>query len=511
MKTNHQVRLLMSFLQNGLPLQTAAAKAGMTEPTARKYRDGGKLPEDLGRQRVWRTRLDPFVEVWPEVEELLKLDAGLQAKTIFEELERRYPGRFPQGQLRTLQRRIRDWHALEGPGKEVFFPQIHQPGRLCQSDFTDMSSLEIMIGGEAFRHLCYHFVLTYSNWEYVTLAYSESFEALSEGFQSALWELGAVPAEHRTDNLSAATHELRESRGRGFTERYLELVGHYDIEPSRNNPGQGNENGDVESSHHHFKQAVDQRLRLRGNRDFAGVSYYLEFLRQMTRKRNSSRQSLLQEELAAMKKLPQRRLDAFRSQFVTVTKWSTIRISGNVYSVPSRLIGERLEAQIHAEQIELLYKGRVVERLERLRGNDRQRIDYRHIIESLLKKPGAFARYIYREALFPGVEFRRCYDAIVEGGGRAPELEYARILHLAARTMESKVTAAILDLLGRGQVPSYDAVRALVEPPETLVCPELEAAVPDLAAYDELIASQEELQEVKEEQVVQRLEEEVPA
>jgi hypothetical protein len=199
-----------------------------------------------------------------------------------------------------------------------------------------------------------------------------------------------------------------------------------------------------------------------------------------------------------MRKLPPRRLDAFRIQFVTVTKWSTIRISGNVYSVPSRLIGERLEAQIHAEQIELLYKGRIVERLVRLRGNHRQRIDYRHVSESLLKKPGAFARYLYREALFPAVEFRRCYDAIVEGSVRAPDLEYARILHLATSTMESKVSAAIQDLLGRGQVPRYELVRALVEPSDLTACPELELVVPDLAVYDDLIGPQEEVLDLQE-------------
>ncbi len=498
MKNNREVKLLMSFLQKGLSIQASAAKAGMSEPTARKYRDGGKLPEDLRRQRVWRTRPDPFVEVWSEVEELLRRDAGLQAKTIFEELDRRYPGRFPQGQLRTLQRRIRDWRALEGPEKEVFFPQVHQPGRLCQSDFTDMSSLGITIGGEPFPHLCYHFVLTYSNWEYVALAYSESFEALSEGFQGALWELGAVPVEHRTDNLSAATHELRESRGRGFTERYLELVRHYGIVPSKNTPGRGNENGDVESSHHHFKTAIDQRLRLCGSRDFPAVPLYLQFLRQAVFKRNSCRQGRLQEELAVMKKLPPRRLDAFREEFVTVTKWSTIRISGNTYSVPSRLIGETLEAQIHAEKIELLYKGRIVETLPRLRGNDRHQIDYRHIIDSLLKKPGAFARYLYQDALFPSVVFRKCYDRLVEGSMRAPALEYARILHLAARTMESKVSDAIQDLLGHGQVPSYELVRALVEPQEPTSYPEPEVVVPDLTSYDALIGHTDEVVESEE-------------
>lgn len=479
----------MSFLQAGLPLSTSAAKAGMSEPTARKYRDQGKLPVELRRQRGWRTRPDAFVEVWPEVEELLRRDSGLQSKTIFEELTRRYPGRFSKGHLRTLQRRVRDWRAVEGPGKEVFFPQAHRPGERCQSDFTEMTSLEVTIGGEPFSHLCYHYVLTYSNWEFAALAYSESFEALSQGLQDALWELGGVPRDHRTDNLSAATHELKASRGRGFTERYLELIGHYGMKPSRNNPGCANENGDVESSHHHFKTAIDQRLRLRGSRDFASVESYLEFVRQAVRKRNSQRHERLEEELRVMRKLPVRRLDAFREQLVTVTRWSTIRLGGRAYSVPSRLIGERIEARVHAEEIEVLYKGQVVERLVRLRGRSQERIDYRHVVESLLRKPGAFAQYIYREALFPSVEFRRCYDVLLERAKVPADLEYLRILHLAARTMESRVRDAIEDLLGRGELPLYEALRKQVEPPELGVLPRIEILEPDLGSYDELIGS----------------------
>jgi hypothetical protein len=200
MTTDQQVRLLMSLLKEGKPLSTAAAKAGMSEPTARKYRNLKKLPSELRSPRTWRTREDPFAEVWPEVERMLEIDGGLEAKTVFEELERRYPGRFQPGQLRTLQRRFHRWRALHGPAKEVFFPQIREPGVQCQSDFTDMTALYITIAGEPFAHLCYHFVLPYSNWEWVTIAYSETFEALVEGLQVSLWELGAVPQEHRTDN-----------------------------------------------------------------------------------------------------------------------------------------------------------------------------------------------------------------------------------------------------------------------------------------------------------------------
>ena len=181
MTTDQQVRLLMTLINKGLALGTAAAKAGMSEGTARKFRRSGKLPSELRVAHTWRTRPDPFEEVWPEVVELLEQDEGLQAKTVFDELVRRYPSRFQAGQLRTLQRRFRDWRALRGEAREVYFAQAHLPGEQSQSDFTDMRSLGVTIAGVSFEHLVYHFVLTYSNWESVSLCYTETFEALSEG------------------------------------------------------------------------------------------------------------------------------------------------------------------------------------------------------------------------------------------------------------------------------------------------------------------------------------------
>jgi len=204
MVTNRQVRRLMEMLGKGKDLAVAAAKADMDEKTARKYRQLGKLPSELKVEHTWRTREDPFVDVWAEVKEKLEINPGLEAKTLFEDLQRRYPGRFADGQLRTLQRRVKIWRALEGPPKEVFFPQVHKPGELCESDFTHMSTLGVTIQRQPFDHLIYHFVLTYSNWETGTICFSESFESLSEGLQNALWELGRVPKIHRTDRLSAA-------------------------------------------------------------------------------------------------------------------------------------------------------------------------------------------------------------------------------------------------------------------------------------------------------------------
>lgn len=488
MTTDQQVKLLMSLINEGKPLSSAAAKAGMSEPTARKYRRLKTLPSEQRRPRTWRTREDPFAQVWHEIEHLLELDAGLQAKTVFEELERRYPGRFKPGQLRTLQRRFRTWRAHEGPPKEVFFPQVHRPGEQCQSDFTDMKALGVTINGAPYAHLCYHFVLTYSNWEWVALAPSESFEALVEGLQASLWELGAVPLEHRTDNLSAATHDLKGSRGRSFNERYLEVLNHYAMTGSKNNPGRGHENGDVESSHHHFKRALDQRLRLRGSRDFPDRKTYQQFLESLVTDRNRRRAERLAEEQAVMRALPARPLPACRDEFATVTRWSTVRIGRKAYSVPSRLRGERLHVRLFAMHVELLHQGEVVGVYDRLGKDEPYRIDYRHLIHSLVKKPGAFARYMYREALFPTLNFRRTYDVLDAQLTHGADLEYLRILHLAAMTMEAEVDAVLSELLATGERPTFDRVKAAVTP-ERPTCPEIALTPPDLSAYDALLSA----------------------
>ena len=491
MTTDQQVRLLMTLIKQGLPLVTAAAKAGMSERTARKYRRSGKVASELRVAHTWRTRADPFEEVWPEVEELLERDKGLQAKTVFEELGRRYPGRFQAGQLRTLQRRFRDWRALRGEDREVYFAQAHHPGEQSQSDFTDMRSLGVTIAGVPFEHLAYHFVLTYSNWESVSLCFTETFEALSEGLQEALWRLGGVPEEHRTDNLSAATHELAKSRGRGLTRRYREVLEHYGLRGSKNTPGRAHENGDVESSHRGFKNALDQRLRLRGSRDFESVESYWQFVEALVNERNGARTTRLAQERAVLRELPVRALAAYREEQVTVKRWGVIRVSGKVYSLPSRLIGHQVRVRVHANHLEVRYGGVLVARPERVRGEGLEGIDYRHIVHSLLRKPGAFRRYVYREAMFPSMVFRRAYDALCERSQKWADLEYIRILHLAATTMQCEVEAALVAMLEAGEVPESDAVKARIGACQPPACPHVQVHMPDLAAYDALLSGEE--------------------
>lgn len=156
MVTDRQVRKLMKLNQEENTLSNAAAKAEMSENTARKYLRSGRLPSQSKPERNWRTRQDPFEEVWVQVRSMLEINPGLEAKTLFEWFQRQCPGRSADGQLRSFQRRVKHWRATEGPAREVYFPQIHYPGQLCESDFTDMSSLGITIGGELFSHLLYH-------------------------------------------------------------------------------------------------------------------------------------------------------------------------------------------------------------------------------------------------------------------------------------------------------------------------------------------------------------------
>lgn len=483
----------MSLLAQGISQVTAAAKAGMSERTARKYAHSGRAPSQARVSHTWRTRPDPFVDVWPEVEALLRQDGALQAKTIWRELNERHAGRFSAGQLRTLQRRVLAWRATSGADREVFFPQRHVPGEQAQSDFTDMRALEVMIAGQPFPHLLYHFVLTYSNWEAVSICPSESFESLSAGVQSALWRLGGVPLEHRTDNLSAATHELSESRGRDFTERYRELMDHYGLRASRNFPGNAHENGDVESANGKLKTAIDQRLRLRGSRAFASREAYAGFLESCVEARNATRHARIEEERAHLRALPARPLPAYRESYATVSRASAVRILKHSYSVCSRLIGCQLRVRLHADIVELDYKGERVAVMERLVGRDAHRIDYRHIIHTLVRKPGAFRRYVFREALFPTLEFRRTYDALVAEGSDQADLDYVRILHLAASDGEERVRAVLEELLSQASLPTYETVRARVRGPRTPEgVPCLSVTAPDLTLYDRLLGTSAE-------------------
>ena len=491
MVTDRQVRLLRKKRMEKKTLEAAAMAAGMSERTARKWQDGA-LPSATKTPRTWRTRPDPFVDVWgAEVEPLLVADTDgkLETKTIFEELCRRHPDAFEPGQLRTLQRRVRIWRAEQGPEKEVFFPQKHIPGRMGSIDFTHATELAVSVAGVPFVHMFFQFVLAWSGWRYVQLAFAETFDSLLSGLQGALWTLEGVPERVRLDNLSAATHELALTGGRSLTRRFAEVVDHFGFEASRIQPGESHENGVVEKAHDLLKGALDQALRLRGSREFASVPDYLVFVHHVVdEKFNRGLETKLAEEHAHLRPLPASRLPEYTKLTARVRKWSTINLSGRIYSVPSRLIGHTVDVRVFADVVEVRLGDKAIETMPRLRGEKTHRIDYRHVIWSLVRKPGAFAAYRYREDLFPSLVFRRAYDALRDARGDRADVEYVRILHLAASTSERAVETALAVVLERETPFDYAAVKALAHPDEPVI-PLLSIGEPDLASYDALLGA----------------------
>jgi len=491
MISDRQVRRVIELRQTEKTKALAADKAGMDVKTARKYVRMGKMPSEVQARHTWQTRKDPFGEVWEAVRVRLEESNGeLEAKTLFEHLQRERPGAFSDGQLRTLQRRIKRWRALEGPAQEVFFPQVYYPGVLCESDFTHMESLGITIGGSRFEHLVYHLVLPYSNWETGTVCFSESFESLSEGLQNALWELGGVPERHQTDRLTSAVHKM--THPEEFTARYSALLRHYRLEGKSTNKNSPHENGDIEQRHHRLKRTVEQALLLRGSRDFSSREEYVGFLRMLFARMNSGRRTRFAQELEVFHGLPAKRLEACKREQVRVGPSSTIRVNHNTYSVDSRMIGEMVDVRLYIEHLEVFYGAQRVETIPRLRGEGGYHIQYRHIIEWLVLKPGAFENYRFREALFPTHRFRMAYDQIKDkrcGIGAAKS--YLAVLHLAFKEGEAVVDRALERLLeARGEITQETLKEELTRGAGTYPSVRDVAVAPvDLSLYDTLLQS----------------------
>jgi len=490
--TDAQVRRLMEEMSKTGQIGQAAMKAGMDRKTGRRYIAAGKLPSEMRQPRWWRTRHDPFAEDWPAVAKLLEDTPGLEAQTVLELLEVKQPGRYNESHLRTLQRRIRRWRAEYGPAREIWFTQAHRPGEAAQTDFTSTTELGVTLAGQLFMHLLCVTVLPYSNWQWATACLSESMAALRRGIQSALFQLGRVPRYHQTDHSTAATHQIaRDAEERTFNEEYKALMRHLGMEPRTTAVGAKEQNGDVEASNGALKRRLEQALLVRGSRDFADQDDYERFVAKVVRKANASRGPHVAEEIEAMRPLVVDRLPEYTEVAVHVASTSTIRVKSCAYSVPSRLIGARVKVRIFEHRIEVYYADKVELACDRLRGKT-ARID-RHVIWSLVRKPGAFSRYVYRDELFPSVTFRRAYDAIQAAkSGIKGDVEYLRILHLAAGTMESDVEQALVALLAEGLMVTADATKKRCTPADDSdsppSVPALESLPVDLAAYDMLLA-----------------------
>lgn len=489
MITDHQVKLLRQKMKQGHTQEAAAAAAGMSERSARKFQSG-PLPSQRRKPRTWRTRQDPFDGAFDEhIVPLLRNDHDreLKAPVLFELLQQRCDGRFKPGQIRSLQRRIRQWRALHGSDQHVIFPQDHKPGREAAIDFSHANSLNVTIAGQPFEHMFFTFRLAFSAWIWFQIAFSETFEALVSGLQGGLFALGGVPEVVRHDNLSAATHELKRMRGRQLNKRFKDVLDHFGLESTRINPGQSNENGGVEKGHHIVKSTLNQALIIRGHRDFSCRDNYLRWARDIIEDRcNRPRAEAIAHEKEHLKALPPSRVPEYTTHRVKVRSWSTINLGGRHYSLPSRLIGHEVEARQYPDHVEAYFADCLVATMPRLRGNQKVLVNYRHIIWSLVRKPGAFRRYKWQEALFPTLTFRRAYDALLKWRGDRADIEYVRILHLAASTLQSQVEHALRQLLDGGERFEYIDVKVMADP-EPQVVPEIHVRSPDLSVYDSLL------------------------
>jgi hypothetical protein len=488
--TDHQVHKFKQH-RNTLTQVAAAAKSGISERSGRRIEGAHALPSQRPG-RAWRTRDDPLAGVWDaEVVPLLKVDSQLNAVTLLEELQRRHPGQYDEGVLRTLQRRMRQWRATHGAEREIYFAQEHPPGRLGLSDFTVADDLDVMVNGVAFNHRLYHFALAHSGWRHAMVVVGgESFVALSAGLQGALWHLGGVPEEHRTDSLSAAFNNLAEEEE--LTKRYADLCRHYGMRASRCNPGQSHENGSIESRNDSLKTALDQALRLRGSRSFDDRSGYEVFVNEIVQRFNARVTKRLAVERPMLKALPVRRTAEYEELPARVSKYAIFRVKSEQYSAPSQLIGHRLMVRQYAQHIECWLGGQCVLRRERATRGDGMRhakdIDYRHLVAALQRKPGAFARWVLRDAAFPREVYRRTWERLAAA---VPEREACKtmvgLLVLAAEGHEAQLAGELEQLIELDQLPDLLALTQLLAPPKSEV-PIVTIELPSLAGYDKLLA-----------------------
>jgi hypothetical protein len=497
MLTDARASKMFLLLQEGDSVAGISRRLGMSERTVRKYRDADQLPSQIERpRRTYRTREDPLAEFWSEIEALLEQDPKLKPYAILDWLKQKYnppagPPRVTNAIRRTLERRVQSWKLKHGVQQEVKFPQVHHAGDVIAFDFVVMNSLKITIGGKPFDHMLFHAVFTYSNWEYVHLCHSESFEALSAGLQDALHRAGGVPRRVRSDSLSAAVNNLSDDKE--FATQYRELLAHYGVRGHRINVRKPHENGDVESSHGHIKDALDQALRLRGSRDFTSAEDYMAFVRQLIRRLNAPREQRFGEELAVLGPVPPQRRPTCTSVPVTVKSDSVIRVKRNAYSVSSKYIGLQLEVRIHQDHLELWYHNECVERMPRQFGYGKEAIDFRHVIDSLVRKPGAFVNYKYVNHMYPTTRFRMAYDQLLGSTTEASAVkQYLKLLYAAKHEGLDLVDDALRWFLNSGAAITAGEVLKVVAAKQQLPPPTaVEVEAPDLSAFDSLLQHKE--------------------
>jgi hypothetical protein len=486
--TDQQYQRLMKEYNNSGVLRHAAMKAGMDPKTARRYLRTGKGPQELKPEHTWRTRRDPIEAIWPQAQQWLEQTPELEAKMLFEHLLAEEVHDVDGRALRTFQRRVTQWRRKYGPPKEVCFEQVRVPGQSLQFDWTHANELKITINGVAYPHQLAHAVLPYSNWEWAVPCQSESVLSLKLGVQDAYWRLGGVTLQLQTDQSSTATHQLMRGKSqRGMNTEYLAMCAHLGVEPRTIAVKCPNQNGDVESAQGHLKRRLKQHLLLRRSRDFADVAQYAAFVGQVCMGINALRKAKVAEETACLRALPTTRFPQDKEITVRVSCYSTARVQNNAYSLPSRLIGALVQARVSEAEVSFHHLGEIVVVVARGLSHE-PRIDYRHVIDSLIRKPGAFARYIYREELFPRPVFRQTYDRLVTAEESKASIRYLRLLKLAAEFGEDRVADILGTVLRQGELPQAEVIELGLREPSPARPAQIAAFIPDLELYDGLIA-----------------------
>ena len=482
----------MKYRQND-GTRIAAARAGFSTATGYRLAKDPQLPSQTAAPRG-RRRPDPLADIFgAEIVPMLEAAPGLRAVAIFEEMQRRHPDLSP-GVRRTMERRIRAWRALHGEDQEVIFRQVHEPGKMGLSDFTDMAHLNVTVAGLHLDHRLYHFRLVWSGFEHAhVILGGESYVALAQGLQNALWALGGSPVDHRSDSLSAAFRNLDADARTDLTRRYDALCEHYGMKPSRNNRGVAHENGSVESAHGHLKKTIRDALLMRGSTAFDDLADYRRFIDEVIAARNRRNAARIDVERACLQSLPGRRTSDYEETIVTVTSTSGFTLRKVFYTVPSRLIGHRLRVRLYDDRLDLLLGGTPLMTLPRGRasanGKHGHVVDYRHVIRSLRRKPMALAGLVYRDALFPRDAYRQMFERLVE---QLPERSACRImvdlLALAHERACEAELAGILDAdMAAGRLPDMAALRTRFAPdPATL--PEVVVTLAPLSGYDILLS-----------------------
>jgi transposase InsO family protein len=321
---DHQMRLYMkSRLTVKKP--AAAAQAAISLRTAYRIENDPRLPSQTAAPRG-RRRPDPLIAIFDaEIVPMLEAAPALRPIAIFEEMQRRHP-ELPEGVRRTMERRIRQWRALHGKDRDVIFRQVQEPGRMGLSDFTEMGGLAVRVAGVDLDHRLYHFRLACSGFEHVhVILGGESYVALAEGLQNALWALGGAPLEHRSDSLSAAFRNLDREAREDLTQRYDALCSHYRMEPTRNNRGLAHENGGIESPHGHLKSSIRDALLMRGTIDFEDLAAYRSFLDEIVGRKNARNRQRIDAERAVLQPLPDNRTADYEQELVYVSTSGGLR------------------------------------------------------------------------------------------------------------------------------------------------------------------------------------------